>query len=219
MQLAALALPAHPATLSLVPAASAMEQQEAGPSAGGVAVTGVEPVDCRDGRREQLVVAGDALGRRVEPVGQEREPEVALGIAEVVDLEAGNLFLDVRLAGQERRDHDKRPQVGRHSAGQLEPRKHPGAEEGGQDPVDERERQVGGGREGEDREDQQGRSGRAAASRQHERHCEDRGRHERQRADVGEDAGGGHRPAAVGPDSGIRTFSERSRAGRPPAIR
>ncbi len=111
-----------------------------------------------------------------------------------MDLEAGNLFLDVRLVGQERRDHDQRPQVGRHAVGHLEPRKDPWAEEGGQDPVDERERQVGGGREAEDREDKQCRSGRAAAIRQHERHREDRGRNERQRADIGEDAGGGIGP-------------------------
>ena len=76
-------------------------------------------------RREQLVVAGDALGRRVQPVGEQREAQVAFGVAEVVDLQAAHLRLDVRLVGQERRDHDERPELGRHTAVQLQPRKRP----------------------------------------------------------------------------------------------
>ena len=58
----------------------------------------VEPVDGRGRRREELVVAGDVLGRGVEPVGEQGEPKVALAVAEVVDLQAADLRLDVRLA-------------------------------------------------------------------------------------------------------------------------
>ena len=131
-----------------------MEAEEPGAAAGASPWRRVQPFDRRGGRDESSSSSPDASRRRVEPVGEERESDVVLGGCEVVDLEAGDLFLDVRLGGQERRDHDERPKVGRHAAGQLEPRKDAGPQEVGDVPVDERDRQVGRGHEGEDREDE-----------------------------------------------------------------
>ena len=98
-----------------------MEEQEPGASPGGLAVALVEPVDRRRRRREELVVAGDVLGRGVEPVRQQGEPEIALAVPQVVDLQAADLGLDIRLAGEEHRHDDERPQPGRHAVVEVEP--------------------------------------------------------------------------------------------------
>ncbi len=87
-ELAALALPADPATLGLVPASAAVEEQEPGAAARGVAVALVEPVDRGRRGREELVIAGNVLGRGVEPVREQGEPDVTLAVGEVVHLEA-----------------------------------------------------------------------------------------------------------------------------------
>ena len=110
VELATLALPAHPAAFGLVPGSPPVEQQEPGASPGGLAVALVEPVDGRHRRREELVVAGDVLGRGVEPVRQQREPDVPVLVGEIVDLQAAHLGIDVRRAGEERRHDDERAQ-------------------------------------------------------------------------------------------------------------
>ena len=61
----------------------------------------------------------------VEPVGEQREPQVALAVAEVVDLQAADLGLDVRVVGEEHRHDDERPQLGRHAVVEVEPRQRP----------------------------------------------------------------------------------------------
>ena len=121
VELAALALPAHPAALGLVPAALSVEEQEPGASARRLAMALVEPVDGRRCRREELVVAGDMLGRGVEPVRQQGEAKIALAVSQVVDLQAADLGLDIRLAGEERRHDDECPQPGRHAVVKIEP--------------------------------------------------------------------------------------------------
>ena len=65
-----------------------MEEQEPGAAPGGLAVALVEPVDRGRRRREELVVAGDVLGRGVEPVREQGEPDVPVVVGEIVDLEA-----------------------------------------------------------------------------------------------------------------------------------
>ena len=70
---------------------------------------------------EELIVAGDLLGRGVEPVREQGEPQVALAVPQVVDLQAADLGLDVRLAGEEHRHDDERPQLGRHAGVEVEP--------------------------------------------------------------------------------------------------
>ena len=53
---------------------------------------------------------GDVLGRGVEPVRQQGEPQIALAVPEVVDLEAADVGLDVRLVGEQHRHDDERAQ-------------------------------------------------------------------------------------------------------------
>ena len=156
VELAALAFPAHPAAFDLVPATPPVEEQEAGPAAGGLAVAGIQAVDRRRGRRRE---ARRRPGRfslgassQSDSSANRRSPS---GVAEVVDLEAAHLLLDARLAGEQRGYHDQRPEGRRHASGQLEPRQPPGAEHVGHDPVDQRDRQVRGGGEGQDREHEQ----------------------------------------------------------------
>jgi hypothetical protein len=68
VQLAALPLPTHPAALGLVPRPASVEEQEPRVTIGGLPVALVQPVDPGGGRRKDLVVARNALGRGVEPV-------------------------------------------------------------------------------------------------------------------------------------------------------
>ena len=86
-----------------------MEQQEASASAGRLAMSLIEPVDAGRGRRQEVVVARDMLGRGVEPVGQEGEAQIALAIGQVVDLQAVDLGLGVGFAREQHRHHDERP--------------------------------------------------------------------------------------------------------------
>ena len=118
-----------------------------------------------DRRGQQGLVAGDPFARRVQPVGEQREAHVAVGVRQEVDLQEAHLRLDVRLVGEERRDHDERPELGRHTAGQLEPRKRPWADEMRHQPVDEGDGDVRRRDEGHDRQDQQGQIGHAARCR------------------------------------------------------
>ena len=99
MELAALALPAHPTPLGAVPKAPAMQQQEA-----IVAMDApVQPVQARDAgnrcAKQRLVLRG-RFSRRVDPIGKQREPNVAVLGGEVVNLEAAYVFIDVGGAGQ-----------------------------------------------------------------------------------------------------------------------
>ena len=105
-----------------------MEEQEAGPAAGCLAVAVIQAVD--GGRRggQQSIVARDLLARSVEPIGQQREAQVALGVGQEADLQAVDLRLDVRLVGEQRRDDDERARARTDAVGQLEPRQRPRAE-------------------------------------------------------------------------------------------
>ena len=73
VQLAALALPAHPARLALAPEASAVEQMEARFASAGWAVPPVQLVDARARGREQGLVVGRVLRGGIRPVRQQRE--------------------------------------------------------------------------------------------------------------------------------------------------
>ena len=53
------------------------------------------------------VIARRRLGRRVGPVGQQREMELAVRTGEVVDLEPLDLLLDRRARRQQRRHRDQ----------------------------------------------------------------------------------------------------------------
>src|SRR6185437_10389674 len=78
MELAALALPAHPFALRRIPAAAAMEQEET-----LFAVTGVEFVYSLLRRFEQWLVVDGGLAVAVFPVGEERKEQVAIGVGKI----------------------------------------------------------------------------------------------------------------------------------------
>ena len=189
VELAALALPAHPAALGLVPLSAAVEQQEPGATARGLAVALVETVDRRPSGREQPVVAGDVLGGGVQPVREQGKPEVALAVSQVVHFEAAHLCLDIRLARQERGDDDQCSQLGWDAAVEIEPRQGSRAEHVGDCPVDERDGKVGRRAEAEDRDEQDPRAGSGADPGQKEGDGKDEGGDDRDRAEVAGEPG------------------------------
>ena len=144
----------------------------------------VEPVDGRGRRRQKLVVAGDMLGRGVEPVRQQGEPKVSLAIRQVVDFQAADLGLDIRLAGEEDRHDDERPEPGRHTSVQVQPGQSSRTQHVGHSPVHEGDRQVGGRGKSEDRDDQDAGAGGASVPGEQERHGEDERRDQSQRSEV-----------------------------------
>ena len=98
-----------------------MEEQEARSAARGIAVPFVESIDAGRGHGEQLVVGVGALAVGIEPIGEQREPQVSLSVAEVVDLQAGHLLFDVGGARQQHRNRDQRSQLARHAIVEVEP--------------------------------------------------------------------------------------------------
>ncbi len=184
VELAALALPPHPDALGCVPTAFAVEEQETGPAPGGLAVAGIQPIDGRGRCGQEGLVTGDTFVRGVQPIGQQGEAQVAFGVREMLDLQEAHLRLDVRLVGEERRDHDERAEVGWHTAGQLEPRKRSRADEMRHQPVGQGHRDVRRGDEGQDRHGQQGQIGHATRCCQPEGEREDEGGDGRHRAEV-----------------------------------
>ncbi len=161
-----------------------MEEQEPGASPGGLAMALVEPVDGRRRSREQLVVAGDILGRGVEPVRQQGEPKIALAVPQVMDFQAADLGLYIRLAGEERRHDDERPQPRRHAILEIEPGQRPRAQHVRDRPVDEGDREVGGRREREDRDHEDAGTRGASIPGQQDWYGEDERRDQRERPEV-----------------------------------
>jgi hypothetical protein len=190
VELAALALPAHPAALGLVPAPLPVEEQEPGASPWGLAVALVELVDGRGRRREELVVAGDMLGGSVEPVRQQGEPKVAFAVPQVVDLQAADLGLHIRLAGEEHRHDDERSQPGRHAIVQIEPGQRSRAQRVGDLLVDEGDREVGGWCERQDRDDEDAGIRGTSIPGQQEWYRENERRDQRERPEVATTPGG-----------------------------
>ena len=146
VQLAPLALPAHPAPLARAPDAAAMEEVETGLTPGGGTVLEVERVDARPRRREQRVVPGSVLAGRVGPVREEGEPQLAIGVGEVVDPEAAGLLGDLPLVRQEGGHDHQGLQRGRHALGQLQTRQRAWGQQLHHRAVDESGRGVGGGK-------------------------------------------------------------------------
>src|SRR6185436_16449187 len=139
LKLAALALPPDPALLVLAPDTSAMEQQEP--------VTGsrrpVSPVQARnagDRRFEELPVTFDLLRKGIRPVGQQREMDLAVRIAEVEDFQFLDLLLDRLTRRQQGRHHHDRAQLWRNAVAQREARQYRRAVSARHGAVDERKR-------------------------------------------------------------------------------
>ena len=175
-QLAALALPAHPAAFRGIEAARPVQQPER-PRV--PAMAGVERIDRPDQRALHRFVAGKPLGPGVGMVAQEHELQGRIGIGQEVPLQAQ------RQAGRLGRVRDER---GHHHGGGILRRNRPGEVELGQscrlhgqrhDPVDDGDAQHGGRQCGERDAGKPGR-GRGPHGRQIERRNDEPG-HGRQK--------------------------------------
>ena len=141
VQLAALALPSHPASLRLVPDATPVQQEETIGTFGG-RMAAVEPDDAGGGRRHEVGVSRVGLRVGVRPVRQEREMHGAAGIGEIVHFQPLKLLVDGRAGRQQRRDGDEGPQLRRHARPELEAGQQHRAEAAGDRPIDQQQRGI-----------------------------------------------------------------------------
>ncbi|ESW83947.1 hypothetical protein X770_25480 [Mesorhizobium sp. LSJC269B00] len=105
MQLAALALPAHPGALRLVVEPAAMQDIETRRAFRGI--TGIEPGDLVARILQDLDVGGVDLGLGIRPVGQQREMDFFGRVGEVMHLDVADVFLDIIARADQRRHHDQ----------------------------------------------------------------------------------------------------------------
>ena len=120
--------------------------------------------------------SGDFLGVGVEPIRQQREPEIALPIREVVHLQPTDQGFDVVVIGEQHRNDDQRAQLGWHPVFEVQSRQRFRAEHPGDHQVDEGNREVGGRDDREQCDDDDLAGDGAPVPREHERHGEDEGR-------------------------------------------
>ena len=118
-ELSALALPAHPHSLARVPHSAAMEEAEAVAAPGGGTMPRVELADRVARERDERRVLGKGLGGRVGPVRQEREPQLGIGVGQVVHFQPLDDLFDLRFVGQKHRNRDERAQLGRDAVGRA----------------------------------------------------------------------------------------------------
>ena len=119
LELAALALPAHPHALARVPQPGAMQQKKRrGPP--GREVAGVERQDTLAGAPQQRDVGVHVLAWRVAEVGQQREKEVGIAVGEVTDLERIEQRVDLGDVDQQRGHGDHRALVRRDTGREVE---------------------------------------------------------------------------------------------------
>ena len=109
-QLAALALPAHPASFRWIPQPRAMKKEERRRRT--VSVFVVERADACRGTLKQRVVVGHVLIWRVGKVGEQRKGQVAVAVAQQVKLEFLQQRVDVVCAGEQGWDNDHRAAFG-----------------------------------------------------------------------------------------------------------
>ena len=104
LDLAALALPAHPPALALVPLAQAMEEEEP-----IVAVALVERLDAGARGLEDRCIGRDGLRVRIAKVAEHGEMHARVGVAERLHLEVLEKFLDTVGPIEHRRNDHHRP--------------------------------------------------------------------------------------------------------------
>ena len=154
MQLAALALPPHPFAFAGIEDAAPVQQKEAiAVRAGPMPL--VQAVDRPGGSGEQRLVAVQALHVGVEAVRQQGKREIAAAAAEVVDLQAFNLFEKIVRIGQQRRHDDEGAQRGGNARLEVEPRQGDRAERPGDATIDQGRRDLGRREQGDQGEERQ----------------------------------------------------------------
>ena len=124
LELPAFALPAHPLIFFRVPLALAMEQEKSS-AAGRRPVALVQIGDGGNGGLQQFIVAARGFGIGIGPVGEQRKPQIAVWIRQVVNFEI--VYISLRALGrsQQRRHHHDRAQRVRHSRAEFHSRQRP----------------------------------------------------------------------------------------------
>ena len=139
LDLSPLALPSHPQAFLRVPLPRAVEQEELIGALG--AVLGVERFDAGARRGQDLGIVRHRLGRRVAHVAQQREVDVRVDVAEGLDFQVGNQFVDALDAVEHRRHDHHGAGVGR-DGHQFEPRQPPRRDQIADDPLHDLDRQL-----------------------------------------------------------------------------
>ena len=148
MQLAALALPAQPSPLPLIPHPAAMEQHEP-LSALPRLISAIEVRHPFADGGEQRFVALGPFGLGIDPIGEQSEIDLASRIGQMMDLNALDLLLDrVERAQQRRHGHDD-PQRHGNAVLERQGRQQCRAEARQNGAIDQRHPQIEGGNRGE----------------------------------------------------------------------
>jgi hypothetical protein len=145
LQLASLALAAHPDTIGGVPAPRSVEQEEAVAAARFFACLVVAPVQGLDALArmgQQRLVAGQHLRGRVEEVRQQCEVQVRIAVGEEAHLERLGQRVDTLGARQHRRHHHQRARDARDAEREVHARQRPRPHHQRRKPVDDGHRKV-----------------------------------------------------------------------------
>ncbi|MNO61713.1 hypothetical protein D3C76_523680 [compost metagenome] len=180
MQLAALALPAHPALLAGIEQAAPMQQEEAR-AAGAVAMPLVEAGDGSGGGFQQRPVAVQFRLGGVDAIGEQGVADIAANAGEVMDFQLFDLLQQVGLAGQQGRHRDQGAQPGWHAVHELQAGQGDRPETPGDRTIDQRGGHLGGGQRRAEQEQHQ-------PGRRHVRRPQGPDRQPQQQCGIGEDA-------------------------------
>ncbi len=151
-ELAALALVAHPQPLLLVPAARAVEEEEAVAAVRLVsrrAVLAVQLFHLRARLAQQHVVVVAVLVAPVEEVGEQAVVQLRIAVGEIAHLERLDQVGDALLAAEHRRHDDQRAALRWNAEREVHARQVARCDEQARDPVHERHRQLAGRQQGD----------------------------------------------------------------------
>lgn len=161
-----------------------MKEQKAPCAVREPAVTVVQISDRLARRDEERLILGSRFLRGVRPVRQQREAEPAVGVREVMHLEAFGELAHLRFARQERGDDDERVELLRDAPRELELGEAARTDEFGYVPVDDCHGDVRRGDEREESEEGELPAGSSRGIGKGERQGEEGGRGDEDRADV-----------------------------------
>ena len=152
LELAALALPAHPAALACIPETAAVQQVEARSGAARGPIGGIQVLDAVARSCEQRGIVRRLLGGRIGPIAEQREADHRIAVGRSMHLELLDQMPHLRDGVQQHRRREQRAAVLGQPLLQAEPRQAARREHGHEQPVDQRERELRGRPERRDRE-------------------------------------------------------------------
>ena len=200
LELPALALPAHPGALPLVPLPHAVEEEEAVPPA--LAEAGVQRLDAAAGRGEDGFVPGQLARRGVGEVAEDGEVDAGVEVPEREDLEVLELPLDALHAGEQRGHDHQGARVLRDAGREIESRQPPRRREARREALDDGDGHLARGHEEEQRHEGAHPGGRALVTGVGHAGGDERGGRERERPEVERRGVGEHEPPEALPRTG-----------------